>query len=67
MRSCRVILATLLLLGMSFGSQAEERITDYDIQVVVEANADIVVTETIRVVSEGVEIRRLRRPPGWFR
>jgi hypothetical protein len=53
------VLAGLLLVALAFGAaRAEERITDYDIRAVVQENADIVVTETIRVISEGDQIKR---------
>ncbi|WP_161973817.1 DUF2207 domain-containing protein [Hwanghaeella grinnelliae] len=58
MRVCACILASFLLLGLAFNAAAEERITDYDIQIIVEETADLTVTETIQVVSEGVQIRR---------
>ena len=52
----------LLAFGLLGAARADERILDYFSDVKVEANGDLLVTETIRVRSEGRDIRRgLRR------
>ncbi|MEO7200632.1 MAG: DUF2207 domain-containing protein [Dokdonella sp.] len=49
------LLGTLLLPSQV---QAQERILDYDVHVVVDADASLLVTETITVRAEGQQIRR---------
>ncbi|MFZ2100706.1 MAG: DUF2207 domain-containing protein, partial [Oricola sp.] len=54
----RGILASLLLLASAAVSSATEEILLYNSHVDVRANGDLLVTETIRVNAEGVDIRR---------
>lgn len=49
------LLIALLWTGLSV---AQERITDYDVDIVVETSGDLMITETIRVVADGNEIKR---------
>ena len=50
-------IAVLALLGAR-AAAAQERITNFDVDIEVEADGDMIVTETIDVVAEGVQIRR---------
>jgi uncharacterized membrane protein YgcG len=52
------LLALLFAVGLAGAAHAEERILDYLSDVKVERNGDLLVTETIRVMAEGREIRR---------
>ncbi len=52
-----LLLFSLGLLGAG-PALADERILDYQADILVHADGDLVVTETIRVQSEGVDIRR---------
>ena len=54
----RVALALLLLAGTQAPAAAVERITRFVSDVDVQKNGDLLVTETIRVIAEGREIRR---------
>jgi len=47
---------------------AQERITNYDVQIEVETNGGLIITETIDVISEGREIRRgiFREMPRYY-
>lgn len=58
MAPVKVILAALLCLAGLAPLRAEERILDYDIQVQVQADASLEVTESLRVRVEGNQIRR---------
>ncbi len=55
----RVFAAALFLIILSFGSgRAAETITSFRSDIQVEADGDLIVTETIAVVAEGRDIRR---------
>ena len=57
-RFARVLIAALLLAGLSRPAQAVERILSFVSDVTVERNGDLRVKETIRVQAEGRDIRR---------
>jgi uncharacterized membrane protein YgcG len=67
--SRRIGLALLLLAAALAPTQAQERILYFLSDVQVQKNGDLIVTETIRVQAEGVEIRRgiLRDFPTTYR
>ncbi len=48
----------VLLLFISESLPAAERILDFESQIVVQKNGDLEITETLRVVAEGMEIKR---------
>ena len=54
----RAITACLLVLSLSLNATGEEKINRFDVDIIVETNGDIIVTETINVTSEGRSIRR---------
>jgi uncharacterized membrane protein YgcG len=54
----RWLLSLVLLLGWPAGSTAAERILDYHSRIRVATSGEIAVSETIRVVAEGQQIRR---------
>ncbi len=54
----RALLGLVLALLWSVAALAQERITDFDVDIVVEPSGDLLIEETIRVVSEGQQIRR---------
>src|SRR5690606_19069757 len=54
----RWLLSLVLLLGWPAGSTAAERILDYQSRIQVAASGEIAVSETIRIVAEGQQIRR---------
>ena len=55
----RVLAAALLLVFISIGGvRAAETITSFHSDIRVEADGDLIVTETIAVVAEGRDIRR---------
>jgi uncharacterized membrane protein YgcG/predicted nucleic acid-binding protein len=58
MRATFALLAALLVLAVAAPARAAEQISRFDVLVEVETDGDIVVTETLDVVAEGVEIRR---------
>ena len=51
-----IILVSLLLCCLS--AQAQEVISEYNVDIVVHQNADFLITETLTVISEGKKIRR---------
>ncbi|MDJ0759374.1 MAG: DUF2207 domain-containing protein [Woeseiaceae bacterium] len=53
-----MIRSTLILLLLSFAAHADERILSFHSDIVVNSDASILVTETIRVRAEGRQIRR---------
>lgn len=55
MRGLFALLLTLIWAGLAL---AQERITNFDVDILVETSGDIEITETIRVVSEGDQIKR---------
>jgi uncharacterized membrane protein YgcG len=54
----RVLWGLLLALAFTATGWAQERITNYDVVIDVQQDADFIVTESISVVSEGQKIRR---------
>lgn len=54
----RIVLILLALLLGPAGARAEERILDFTSEVRIEADASLLVTETIRLVAEGREVKR---------
>jgi uncharacterized membrane protein len=54
----RALLTLLISLLWVTGALATERITDFDVEIIVEVEGDIIVTERIAVISEGYEIKR---------
>lgn len=48
----------LTLVFTPFAARAQERITDFDVAIEVEKDGDILVTETIGVISQGYQIER---------
>ena len=54
----RVLLGVFLALTITMGAWAQERITNYDVLIDVQQDADFIVTESISVISEGKKIRR---------
>ncbi|HHL42080.1 MAG TPA: DUF2207 domain-containing protein, partial [Hellea balneolensis] len=58
----RILFISLTVFWVWFGSGmsalAKERITTFDVEIQVEKNGDILVTETIDVIAEGIHIRR---------
>lgn len=54
----RVLFGVFLALTITMGAWAQERITDYDVLIDVQQDADFIVTESISVISEGKKIRR---------
>lgn len=55
MRFLLGLILSLLWAGLSF---AQERITNYDVDIQVETSGDIIITETINVISTGDQIKR---------
>jgi len=55
MRLLLGLVLSLLWAGLSF---AQERITNYDVDIQVETSGDIIITETIDVISTGDQIKR---------
>ena len=53
-----LLLALFLALTVATGAMAEERINRFDVDITVQTNGDIVVSETLAVTSEGYQIRR---------
>ncbi|MEL6686710.1 MAG: DUF2207 domain-containing protein [Pseudomonadota bacterium] len=64
----RVVLTFLLSLLWAGVALAQERITNYSVDIQVEATGDIQITEVINVVAEGDQIRRgiFRELPAYF-
>ncbi|WP_340692107.1 DUF2207 domain-containing protein, partial [Hyphomonas sp.] len=64
----RPLIALLLALTLAMGAMAEERINRFDVDITVQTNGDIVVSETLAVTSEGYQIRRgiLRNLPRYY-
>ncbi len=58
MKAMLALLAAMLLLGVAAPARAAEQINRFDVQIEVQTDGDIVVTETIDVTAEGVQIRR---------
>jgi len=54
----RALLSLLFALGLATQALAQERITNFDVDIEVELDGDIIVTETIDVISEGNQIQR---------
>ncbi|MGB6229576.1 MAG: DUF2207 domain-containing protein, partial [Litorimonas sp.] len=54
----RALLGLLLALLWGVAATAQERITDYAVDIVVEPSGELLITETIDVVSEGDQIQR---------
>ena len=57
-RSIGRLAVALLLLAASAGAVAQERILDYRIEVAIQPDASLEVTENITVRAEGSQIRR---------
>jgi uncharacterized membrane protein len=64
----RPLLALFVALNLAMGAIAEERINRFDVDITVQTNGDIVVSETLAVTSEGYQIRRgiLRDLPRYY-
>lgn len=64
----RLVMACIAVLTLSFSAAAYERIDSFDIDVLVLTDGDFIVTETIKVTSEGRQIRRgiFRDLPRYF-
>jgi len=64
----RPLIALFLALTLAIGAMAEERINRFDVDIDVQTNGDIVVSETLAVTSEGYQIRRgiLRNLPRYY-
>jgi uncharacterized membrane protein YgcG len=58
MTGLRLLLLAALAFLLAPAIAAEESITRFDVTIEVQKNADVIVTERIAVVAEGVEIRR---------
>lgn len=58
MRQVTILLITLLLISFSTISLAEERIHNYHSDIVIDDKGDMTVTETIKVIAEGNQIKR---------
>ncbi|MEM7457863.1 MAG: DUF2207 domain-containing protein [Pseudomonadota bacterium] len=58
MRFYRIVLLLLIAIGILASAQGEEEIRQFDVEIEVEKDGDIVVTETIAVNVEGYDIRR---------
>ncbi|MEZ5959181.1 MAG: DUF2207 domain-containing protein [Hyphomonadaceae bacterium] len=58
MKALRALVVALFALLIAPAALAQEQIHDFDVAIEVQRDGDIVVTETIRVTSAGVEIRR---------
>jgi len=54
----RFLLGLLLTLTIALSAWGQERITNYDVVIDVQQDADFIVTESISVISEGRKIRR---------
>ena len=54
----RVLFGVFLALTITMGAWAQERITNYDVLIDVQQDADFIITESISVISEGKKIRR---------
>lgn len=54
----RTLLLALIALAFASPALAREQINSFDVSIEVERDGDIVVTETINVTAEGIEIRR---------
>ena len=54
----RIILGFFLTLAIALNANAQERITNYDVVIDVQQDADFIVTESISVISEGQKLRR---------
>ena len=54
----RFVIILMAFMALSLGAHAEERITNFDVDIRVEKDGDIIVTETIAVIAEGRQIRR---------
>ena len=54
----RVLWGLLLTLAFTTAGWAQERITNYDVVIDVQQDADFIITESISVISEGQKIRR---------
>ena len=54
----RVLWGLLLALAFAATGWAQERITNYDVVIDVQQDADFIITESISVISEGQKIRR---------
>lgn len=54
----KALLGLLIALLWSGLALAQERITDYAVDIVVEQSGELLITETIELVSEGMEIQR---------
>ena len=54
----RFLLALFITLSFSLGAGAQERITNYDVIIEVQQDADFIITESISIISEGKKIRR---------
>ena len=64
----RYLIALVAALAFALFAFAEERINQFDVDITVETNGDIVVSETLAVTSEGYQIRRgiLRILPRYY-
>jgi len=64
----RFLLSFLFASFLFTSAWAQERITNYDVQIEVETNGGLIVTETVDVISEGQEIRRgiFREMPRYY-
>lgn len=58
MRFYRIVWLLLIAIGILASAQGEEEIRQFDVEIEVEKDGDIVVTETIAVNVEGYDIRR---------
>lgn len=54
----RFLLGLFFAISFALGAWAQERITNYDILIDVQQDADFIVTESISIISEGRKIRR---------
>ena len=58
MRAVRVLLLVVIAWCGAISAIAQERITEFDVDIVVEKDGDLLVTEEISVVAEGQRIKR---------
>jgi hypothetical protein len=54
----RFVLSVCLVFALSLTAWAEEKITRYDVDIDVQENGGLIVTETLDVIAEGNQIRR---------
>lgn len=64
----RILIALVAALALALAALADERINQFDVDIDVRTNGDTVINETLKVTSEGSQIRRgiLRNLPRYF-